>query len=135
MVKKNTGRDKERGRFAEIGISFLRSVIVFLALSVVGALVVYFLKDPLGAADIASLVVLLLSGAISGFLNAKMTREGKLTVVGLSSLAFCLVLLLIGLIATGGGVTLRVFLNYLCYIGVSFLFGWLGSREESRRRR
>lgn len=135
MVKKNTGRGGERGRFAEIVISFLRSVIVFLALSVIGALIVYFMSDPLGAADIASLVVLLMSGAVSGFLNAKLTREGKLAVVGLSSLAFCLILLLVGLIATGGGVTLRVFLNYLCYIGVSLFFGWLGSREGSKRRR
>lgn len=135
MVKKNTGRGKERGRFAEILISLLRSVLVFLAMSVIGALIVYFQTDPLGAADIASLVVLLLSGAVSGFLNARMTREGKLAVVGLSSLAFCLGLLLIGLIATGGGATLRVFLNYLCYIGVSLLFGWLGSREISKRRR
>lgn len=134
MVKKNTGRGRDRSRFAEIGLSLLRSVIVFLALSVIGALIVYFQADPLRVADVASLVVLLLSAAVAGFLNAKLTGEGKLAVVGLSSLTFCLVLLLIGLVATGGGVTLRVFLNYLCYIGIALFFGWLGSRETKKRR-
>ena len=134
MVKKNTGRGRERSRLAEIGLSLLRSVIVFLALSVIGALIVYFQADPLRVADIASLVILLLSAAVSGFLNAKLTGEGKLAVVVLSSLTFCLVLLLIGLVATGGGVTLRVFLNYLCYIGIALFFGWLGKRETKKRR-
>lgn len=134
MVKKNTGRGRQRSRLAEIGLSLLRSVIVFLALSVIGALIVYFQADPLRIADIASLVILLLSAAVSGFLNAKLTGEGKLAVVVLSSLTFCLVLLLIGLVATGGGVTLRVFLNYLCYIGIALFFGWLGKRETKKRR-
>lgn len=134
MVKKNTGRGRQRSRLAEIGLSLLRAVIVFLALSVIGALIVYFQADPLRIADVASLVILLLSAAVSGFLNAKLTGEGKLAVVVLSSLTFCLVLLLIGLVATGGGVTLRVFLNYLCYIGIALFFGWLGKRETKKRR-
>ena len=97
-------------------------------------LVIGMCDDPLSLIDIGSLITLLIGGATASLIIAKISPDKKFLTVSLSALLFSLIMTLVGLVATGGEVGARVFLNYLCYIGVSLLFGRIGMLEPKRRR-
>lgn len=98
-------------------------------------LVIGMSDDPLSLIDLGSLITLLLGGAIASFIIARIFPDKKLLTVSLATLLFSLIMTLVGLAVTGGEVGARVFLNYLCYIGVSLLFGRIGMLEPRRGRR
>lgn len=134
MVKKRI-KTKNRGILFGVMIGFGISVISMILLSVIASIIVYTQSDPLAIIDIVSLVVLLLSAALSGFTISKCTGEKKILVSTLSALALCLILFMVGTIATGGRATIQVLINYICYIGITVLFAWLGAREKKNRKR
>ena len=134
MTKKNA---KSKGGFgtSDVFTGFIISFISMLAVSLIASIILYMQSDPTALIDVASLVVLLVSAAVSGYVISKRTGERKMLTTALSSIALCFLLFIIGMIMTGGGVTNRVYLNYLCYVGVAMLFAWLGGRAPTKRRR
>lgn len=134
MTKKNA---KTKGGFgaSDVLFGFLISFLAMLATSLIASIILYMQADPTPLIDVASLIVLLVTAAVSGYIISKRTSEQKMLTVVLSSLLLCFLLFVIGMIITAGGVTNRVYLNYLCYIGVAILFAWLGGRAPARRRR
>ncbi len=133
MQRKHRSKS-EGGIGREVFIGVMISLAALTLLSVAGGFIVYMQNDPLAAMNVASLIVLLVSGAASGYITAKLAREKKMTVALLSVLAVCFIMLAVGMIATGGGITWQVPLNYACYMGVSLLTARLGAREKRRRR-
>ena len=134
-MTKRKGFKKEGNVFYSVLIGAAISAAIMLALSAITALIINMTSDPLGAADIGSLISLLIGAALSGYVVARRSAESKMLTAVLSSLLFCLMLLLIGLMLGGGSLSGRVFINYLCYIGISTLFAKLGSREMRKHRR
>jgi len=134
MTKKNA-RSGDAFGAKSVLLGLLISCLCMLAVSLLCAVILYIQGDPLALVDLASLAVLLVSAAISGYIISRRSPEKKLLTVTLSSLLLCLLLFVIGMILTGGGVTTRVYLNYLCYVGVALLFAWLASRKPERKRR
>ena len=130
---------QKRHRLGEsLGREVLRGVIISLLtlilLTMLGGFIVYMQDDPLSAMGIVSLIVLPVSGAVSGYLISRLAGEKKMTVALLSALAVCFIMLAVGMILTGGGITWQVPLNYACYVGAFLLAARLGKRERRRRR-
>ncbi len=126
---------KERSFLKELLIGLIKAVLSLALLSVVGGVILYMSDNPMGMVDIASLAVLLLSGALSGYIISRGAQERKLATVLLAALLLSLCFIFIGLIISGGEVSWRAVLNYICYTGVSLLFGLLGKKEKRRARR
>lgn len=112
----------------------LISALSMLIFSAVAAIITNMTADPLTAIPTASFISMILGAAVSGFIVSKRSPEGKMLITALSSLLFCLMLLLIGLILSGGAVPGKAFLNYICYIGIALIFAKIGAREKRRHR-
>ncbi len=125
----------ERSTFMSILMGAGLSLVVLLIVSLVVGAVVYMMDDPLAVIDIGSLVTLLSAGLISSFIISRRTREGKMLITVLSSLLTVVVMLIVGAIIGMGNITWRVVLNYVCYMGVALLGGWLGAKGKRRRGR
>lgn len=133
MHKRKIQRKDIRGIYALIiGVGICTAMM--LLFSVVMTLVSITTSDPTSLTEVLSLVALLLGGAVSAFINSRLKSEGGFLISLFAALAFVLVLLLIGLIMSGGTLPFKCIANYLCYMGVSALTGFLGSRKRSRRR-
>ncbi|MBQ9084767.1 MAG: hypothetical protein IJY24_03830 [Clostridia bacterium] len=92
-------------------------------------------KDPTRLSAVMGLISLLGSGAVAAFVNRRIFGERGFSIALLSALLLSLLLLGIGLIASGGGLPPRCPVNYLCYLGVSLIAALLGKPREKRRRR
>ena len=92
------------------------------------------MENPTAMTGIFSLASLLLTAALMGFIISKLKGDGGMLISVLSSLLFCLILLTVGLIGTGGKLPLFIPINYLCYMGVAALFAFLGKKREKRGR-
>lgn len=127
-------RKKERNTFQSVLIGAGLSAAVLLLLTLISSAVLMLTDYPLAAAETVSLVALLLSAALSGYMISHRAHDNKMLISSLSSLLFCLVLLLCGLIGSCGDVSGKVLLNYLCYMGIGLLFARIGGIERKRRR-
>lgn len=133
MHKRRIKRGEISGIYALlIGVGICAAAV--LVISFVMTLISLTTSDPTALTEVMSLVALLLGGAVSAFINSKVKSEGGLVISLLSALTFVLLLLLIGLIMSGGALPFKCIANYLCYMGVSALTGFLGSRKRARRR-
>ena len=125
---------KQGNVFYSVLIGALISAAAMLILSALAAIIANMTKDPLSAIPIASLSATLCAAAVSGYIISRRAHEGKMLTAALSSLLLCLILLLIGLAVSGGALSGGVFLNYICYIGVSLIFAKLGVKKKRRKR-
>ena len=110
------------------------SAASFILLSVISSFIISATPQPLRFANIGAFAALLISGAVAGFITARLLPERKILYSLISALLFSLLMLAVGLIMARGGISGGVFLNYLSYILTSLLFAWLGSRERKRHR-
>ena len=111
------------------------SLLSLVCCSVILGLYSVTTDSPTRLIDVLGLWGLLGSGVISGFVNRKINKERGIGFLFLISLLFTLLLILIGLIVSGGALPLRCIINYLCYLGVYMLSALLGGRKISKRRR
>ena len=116
-------------------VGALCSGILLIILTMISAFIVFYTKNPTSLIGLISIAVMLLTGAISGFSISKLKGEGGILISCLSSLLFILILLMIGLIAGGGHISLGNIINYLCYMAVSLLFSFFGRKKEKKYRR
>ena len=109
--------------------------VIFLALSLLFSFIAYTTADPLYFIGLLSIAALMITAAASGFLEARL-GEGSVLTPFLSSLLFVLIMLLIGLIASGGAVPLGCIINYASFVALATLSALLGKKslEKSRRR-
>ena len=113
----------------------LISVIMLPLFSLLAAFIAYSGEDPTGVIGTYSLIALLLSAAVSGFITSKMKGEGGWRTVLLTALTVVLIMLIAAVIITGGTPEISALMNYLCYIGISVLSGYLALPRKKHRRR
>ena len=109
------------------------SVLCILSVSFIFALISSTSNDPTGSLGIFSLSALLISGAVSGFISGKIKKEGGIGFSALMALATTLIMLIFCIIISGK-VSGGAIMNYVCYIGVSTLMGFLATRKTGRAR-
>jgi len=112
----------------------LISVISLSLSALVLSFILSKLEDPVAYIGIASLFILILSAAISGFATSKKKGEGGTLCALLSALIVSALIFAVSLIASGGKVKLSFLMNILCYLLVSATFGKLASFKKKRRR-
>ena len=130
MKEKNNGALPKSLLF---GVLF--SFLIVIIISFLFSLIISTLKNPTGAVRLSSLIVLLVSGAVSGFIICRHNKDYGMRVAFLSSVLFSILLILIALLSRGGSVGGVHFMNSLCYILISFFISLLGKNKKRRRRR
>ncbi len=110
-------------------------LLIYLGVTFAVSLISYGTSDPTSLIDPLSLTALLISGAVGSLVITRLSSDKSVPVALLSSLLVALVLLVVGLIASGGALPLRCPINYLCYVGISALVSLLAKRRKERRHK
>ena len=111
------------------------SALVLLIISLVTAIISNATEDSTGKLVTASLIALLSSAAISGFLISKLPGNGNLGGAVLSVLMFVLIMMVIGVAVNAGKLSMSAVMNYICYFGVGSAGAFLGKKRTSHKRR
>ena len=116
-----------------LGVFF--SAALFACLALVAGAVLYATEDPTASLPMVSLGMFGVSGLISGFFLARRQKEGGTLLAILTSLAFALLLLLVGILLTGGHLSGRVMMNHLCYLLTASLGAILANMRKNAPKR
>ena len=116
-------------------ICFALCSVIILGISMIMAAVALATKDPTSLIGIFSLSALVLSAAGGGFITAKLNPTEKIGFPLTVCLGLTMVMLLIGVITSGGHTSLGALMNYLCYFGIFALLSYLGGRGGKRHNR
>ena len=106
------------------------SVGVLLTLSLIGAAIASMLDDPTENLALLSLIIMLISAAISGLVSTRIKGDGGAGFSGLVALSLTLIMLLINVIACAGKISAASFMNYACYVGVASISAYLGRKKN-----
>ena len=115
-----------------LGTAF--AIAVLVAVSFILSVISSMTKNPTALIGAFSLIALILSGAISGFVTSKVNGDGGMLVAILSSVISAFTILAIGLIWKGGAIKLSVPLNLLVFIAVSVIASLLGKKQPKRKK-
>ncbi|MBR5143819.1 MAG: hypothetical protein IKW53_02100 [Clostridia bacterium] len=116
-------------------ICFALSIITIILFSIIAALVVNRLNDPIGSVGIFSLFAMILSAITSGVCCIRLKSDGGLRFCTLVALAVVLTMLLINVILSHGKVSLGSFMNYGCYMGLYILSSYIGTKRKTKSHR
>ena len=111
----------------------LISILLLLVLSFAAAIISSASENSTAGLSTYSLLTLLISSLISGFISAK--RSDGFGSAATSVLVSAAVIMLVGLIAGGGKLSLSAVMNYLCYFGVGMAGAFIARRRASKGRR
>ena len=112
------------------------SLASVLTMTLILAIASYFTKDPTSLVGAFSLLSILLAGAISGFVNARIGGDGGALIGIISASLASLIMLSVGLIWRGGMLPLSALLNLTAFILTSVGTAILGKkRARSTRKR
>lgn len=115
------------------GIIFSFATLVIL--SFIASLILAGTKNPIMSIKMTSFVIILVSGAASGFAISKYRKELSFGISIVTSVTVAALMLLISLISAKGQVGSGVFMNYLCYVLISVFFSFIGRRKAKRHHR
>lgn len=110
------------------------STVAFFSCMLLGALICGTFPDPTANIGAVAFLVLMISGAISGFSTSRYKGEGGILPAFLSSLVFATVCLLIGLVMTSGKLPGVVPVNLLLYMAVALFFAFLARPKEKKHK-
>lgn len=110
------------------------AVLTFFAVSFIFTLFASLSENPTSLIGIFSLISLLVSGALFGFVTSRIMGEGSKLSIPISALCTVLIMIAIGLIWSKGTTHISTLLNYLTYIGVAVIFSYLGRIRPKRKK-
>ena len=134
-MKKHRGAKNPKSAPRSLLFGVLFSFAALIIISFVSSAFLMMGENPGGSVKGASLTVLLISAAISGFAVSKYKGEGGFGISLISALAAVVIMLAVSLISSGGKISGASLMNYLCYALVAAFTAFLGKRREGRRRR
>ena len=115
-----------------LGAAF--ALVVLILVSFVLSIISNMTKDPTSLIGAFSLIALIVSGGISGFVTSKVNNDGGVLVAILSSVISAFTILAIGLIWKGGAMKLSVPLNLGVFVAVSVIAALLGKKRPKQNR-
>ncbi len=127
-IKRHDTKSKSYG-IKGLLFASLTAISMILILSLIFSILATSSENPGEKTDLYALFALVLAGIFSGFINSKVIGHGKTI---LSSAFTALVMLLSGIIVSGGMVAGGAFMNYASFIGTSIVGSYLGKRREKR---
>ncbi len=132
-MKKHIFQNKKKSLASGVALGLLSSVLSFLVLMVIAALVLSKLQDPLGMISLFSLVTLVLAAPVSSLITVKTNYESGVRCSIISAAVISLAILAVGLVCGGGAAAFPVLLNSLSYMLASLLFSYLFSGKKKKR--
>ena len=133
MGKQRHGESGSAIKALLLGILF--SLAVFLITALAAGAVLSATEDPTASLATVSLGAFGLSGLVSGFILASRRRSGGVILSILTALALTLLLLLVGILLTGGHLPGRAMMNHLCYLLIASFGALLGGMRTRKPRR
>ena len=106
-------------------------ILVIVTLSFIAAIICNITQCRSDGIKIYALGVLIASALISGFVNSK---RGGVKEALFASLFISLIMLLLGIILSGGKIAASAFMNYGCFLLISVAGSYLGRRRDSKPR-
>ena len=134
-MKKRSFNAESLTTLQAILLGALLAAVAYLAATFAMSIISFGTADPTSLIGPLSLTALLVSGAVSALIITRVCGERGVLIALLSSLLLALVLLICGLVASGGSLPIRCPVNYLCYVGISVLTAFIGKKRSTRRRR
>ena len=134
MGKQRHGENGGTVKALLLGLLFC--LAAFLIVSLIAGAILYATENPTASLPVVSLGAFGLSGLFSGFFLTSRRKTGSVLLSVLTALTFALLLLLVGILLTGGHLSGRVMMNHLCYLLTASLGAILaGMRGRKPRRR
>ena len=127
-------RSKQRAPHTVIIFGIIFSFAILTILSFISSFILANTQNPILSIKITSLVIILLTAAISGFAIAKYKGDLNFGISIFTSLAVTVIMLTISLISAKGNVG-GTFMNYGCYALISLFFSFVGSRKAKTHHR
>ena len=117
---------------------FIPCVLISLGVTLLSTLIMAALaassENPSAKIGLYSLVALLLSAAVSGFISARISPDTGIKYPFLTSLATVLIMLLLSVIM-GSSPSGASFMNYGCFMLVCVFVGLVSRKRDKRRKR
>ncbi len=135
MKKRRNFRSAEKGLGASIAISLAVTLLTILLFSLAAALILMYTEYPIGTVGKASLAVIVISGGVCGFLNARLFRERGARTAIIPAAAVGALMAILTVAVGGSASTGRALMNCGCFIAVNALFALLGIKKAKRRLR
>lgn len=134
-MKKRSFNPETLSPLQAIILGTLFAAIAYFLMSFVVSIISFNTEDPTSLVDPMSLTALLVSGALTALVITRVCGDRGFITALLCSLMLALLLLICGLVASGGNLPLRCPINYLCYVGISALTAFLGRKRGTDRHR
>ena len=112
--------------------SLLFCIFSYLIFTLVASFILLKTAESSAIVPISSLIVFLISGAVSGIFISRYKGEGGVKFTALSTLTFVLILTLISLVMSRGQLKGSLLMNYFCYLLVGILFSALARKRTGR---
>ena len=128
-------RSKQRAPHTVIIFGIIFSFAILKILSFISSFILANTQNPILSIKITSLVIILLTAAISGFAIAKYKGDLNFGISIFTSLAVTVIMLAISLISAKGNVGGATVMNYVCYALVSLFFSFIGNRKAKTHHR
>jgi len=134
MKKFKTEKGAKRGALGiALGVfAYLSTLVLF---SILAAILSLGADDPIGRTGIYSLIATVLAGATGGIIICRGRGEGGIKHSALCAAATTAVMLILGLVFSGGVPAPSAFINYFSFLGSAILFSYLGRKKEHNRKR
>jgi len=127
-------RTKDTGTVRALATGLLVATLSFFLFAILVTIILFLGDDPTSKSKIFSFGALLISGAVSGFINARLAGDGGAVIALLSALAFILVMFLVGTVSVGLP-SLASVINYALYICISAVSAYFAIQKPKRRHR
>ena len=115
------------------GILF--EAVLLPSISFLLALISTLTSNPTSLEGIFAIAALLFSGGIYGFTVSKLKGEGGILFTFLCALFFSLLLIIVGIIISGGALNISVLVGQVIYLLSALLFSALGGIKKKRKIR
>ena len=141
IIKAFIGGNMKKHKRKELGLSTIMllgtafSIVVIILTALIMAIISSLTKDPTSLTGAFSLVTLLISGAISGFVTSRANGEGGKLVGIVSSISAAFIIVIVGLVWKRGMLNLGALINVIAFIAVSVVFSMLGTKKVKRGHR
>ncbi len=131
-MKKHKFRNNGNKGLRALLIGVLLTFVIYTALVLLMSFAAYATSDPTGKIKLFSLIALMLSCVISGFINGNRYKN-KATPVA-CSVIFSLVMLIVGIIHKGGAPTLGSIINCILCVAITAISAKITvSRQNGRK--
>lgn len=134
-MNKNKKRKIKRTAANALLVGIAAALLSFLICALLGALICGAFPNPTKSIGAVAFLVLVLSGAVSGFFTSRYKGEGGVLPSFLASLVFAIIFLIVGVILSSGELPAILPINLLVYLLASLFSAFLGRKRESAHKR